>query len=574
MRLSPPPRLLTLLVVWSAMLVWGAPASAGDGGVGVVGQALSLCVLRDRPGLDPAGLLAGRTAFACVKDQRQLGGGTFWLRTPPLERYGPVNVRSASLWQGTVRLYALYGDGTVLTTTIDQRGASRRMQLGATIEVPLPGRPAPLVRLLWHVEDAANLRGIIRDATLATTAESQRSNLVLGGLYAGFAGLCLALLCYNFALWVALRHRFQLAYCLMVLGLLAYTIASSGWLAWIYPDIANIDRLRWNYLLLGFSAVAAFSFARAFFEDRVFAGRIGTLVRITSGIITAVSVAFFLFAPLNVWLLDRLYSFAFVLQLAMVVPLLWRAWVLRSNFLWVFAIAWAAPIIMASVRVANSLGLLAWNFWLDNSTIASMTVEALLSSVAIAYRMRLLSNERDEAREREIAARLLADTDPLTGLLNRRAFLDHAIGRDGEQTLMLADLDHFKQVNETIGHDGGDEVLRVFARTLSQAVPPEALVARIGGEEFAIVVPAASAIDPDDILAGLRRGRMPFDVTVTASIGTCTGPLVREQDWKALYGCADRALFEAKSAGRDRTRVCDLNSHLAALQPPPLAAVR
>jgi len=191
-------------------------------------------------------------------------------------------------------------------------------------------------------------------------------------------------------------------------------------------------------------------------------------------------------------------------------------------------------------------------------------VEALLSSLAIAYRMRLLGTERDAAREGEIAALLLADTDPLTGLLNRRAFLNQAIGRAGEQILMIADLDHFKEVNETIGHDGGDEVLRVFARTLRQSVPPEALVARIGGEEFAILTPIACAIEPREILARLRAGRMPYDVSVTASIGTCSGPLLRETDWKALYACADRALFEAKNDGRDRVRARTLPNRLAA----------
>ncbi|MDQ9783052.1 GGDEF domain-containing protein, partial [Serratia marcescens] len=140
------------------------------------------------------------------------------------------------------------------------------------------------------------------------------------------------------------------------------------------------------------------------------------------------------------------------------------------------------------------------------------------------------------------------DTDPLTGLFNRRAFLRHAIGREGDQILLLADIDHFKRVNETIGHDGGDEVLRVFARTLRLSVPPEALVARIGGEEFAIVTPAGLAVEAEDILARLRAARMPYDLSVTASIGTCTGPLARETDWKALYRGADRALFEAKAA--------------------------
>ncbi len=148
----------------------------------------------------------------------------------------------------------------------------------------------------------------------------------------------------------------------------------------------------------------------------------------------------------------------------------------------------------------------------------------------------------------------LAETDPLTGLLNRRAFLDKAIGRSGEQVLQIADLDHFKSVNETLGHDGGDEVLRVFARMLRSAAPTGALVARIGGEEFAILSSRAEAVEGEKILATLRAARMPFDVSVTASIGTCIGGLASEVEWKALYRGADKALFEAKSAGRDRAR--------------------
>jgi len=571
MRLTPLSRLLARLLTWCAMLFLVQPAMAQNRNTG---EPITTCVLRDRPGLTVAALLRPSAPFSCVTDQRTLGSGSFWIRSTPLRRSGPVNVRSASLWQGTLDLYALYGDGTVVRTTIPQQRASRHVQLGAMLEVALPERPAPLVRLLWHVGDAANLRGIVRAPALATIAESARSNLLLGGLYAAFGGLCIALLSYNFALWVALRHRFQLAYCAMVLGLLAYAVSSSGFLAWIYPDIANNDRIRCNYLLLGLSTIAAFAFARAFFEERVFAGRVGKLVQIICGITLAASIAFFLFAPLHIKLFDRLYSLAFVLQLAMVIPLLWRAWALRSNYLWVFTLAWAMPIVMATVRIVNSLGFIGWNFWLDNSTILSMTVEALLSSIAIAYRMRLLSNERDEAREREIAARLLADTDPLTGLLNRRAFLNQAIGRQGEQILMIADLDHFKQVNDTVGHDGGDEVLRVFSKTLLQVVPEDALVARIGGEEFAVVLAADAKFDPENILAGLRGERMPYDVTITASIGVCVGSLEREQDWKALYGCADRALFEAKSAGRDRARVHVLTSARTVQIVPPLAAIR
>jgi diguanylate cyclase (GGDEF)-like protein len=202
----------------------------------------------------------------------------------------------------------------------------------------------------------------------------------------------------------------------------------------------------------------------------------------------------------------------------------------------------------------GNLHIVPWNFWLDNSTILSMAAEALLSSIAIAYRIKLLSRERDEAILGEEFARRLAETDPLTGLLNRRAFLEQAVGRHGDQVLQIADLDHFKRVNDTLGHDGGDEVLRVFARMLRSAVPGTALVSRIGGEEFAILSSVNEAIEPEILLARLRATRMPFDLTVTASIGACAGALLTERDWKALYRGADAALFEAKSAGRDRAR--------------------
>jgi diguanylate cyclase (GGDEF)-like protein len=521
---------------------------------GLAGQPVAVCVARAGPGMQPRALFAEPSRFDCNVRQTSLRSGDYWALSAPVRASGPVDVRIGSLWQERVTLYALYADGTIVSAVTDGHAASRHLQLGAIIERGLPQRNVPLVRMLWHVEGAANLRGILVGARIATPAESANANLTMGAVYAGFAGLCIALLVYNLALWGALRHRFQLAYCGMLLALMLYATSSSGALAWMWPDIINNDRLRINYASLGMAAVGAMLFARSFFEPRVFAG---WLARASNAICVLMLTTVVLLATLAPWqipMFDRFFTLVFLAQIGIVVPILWRGWRTRSNYLWMFAIAWAAPIIFACFRVAGSLNAISWSFWLDNSTILTMTVEALFSSLAIAYRIRLLSLERDEAREQEIAARLLADTDPLTGLFNRRAFLRHAIGREGDQILLLADIDHFKRVNETIGHDGGDEVLRVFARTLRQSVPPEALVARIGGEEFAIITPVGLAVEAEDILARLRASRMPYDLSVTASIGTCSGPLSKETDWKALYRCADRALFEAKAAGRDRAR--------------------
>lgn len=553
--------ILGVAVAALTLLAAGRAEAAGFS-AGLVGRELKVCVLRAVPGDDPARLIRQPRRFDCRTPQTELGPGDYWAISNPIDLRSrsrqPLVARSGSLWQQALELHVLYADGHLVKMRDDQETLSRRIQLGAIIEYPLPRRTAKVQRLLWKVEGAANLRGIVIGPRLASEQQSNRSNLMMAAIYAGFGGLAFALLVYNLALWASLRHRFQLAYCAMVAALMAYTFTSSGALAWMWPGIENNDRLRLNYLLLTFACAAALLFARAFFEAHVFGPRLRLAIRATVAMLLGVGILFVAIAPAGVGYVDPLYSWMFIGVLATVSATLWRAWRARSNFLWLFAFAWALPIFAASLRIFANFGLIKWNFWLDNSTILSMAAEALISSVAIAYRIRLLSRERDDAVAAETVARRLADTDPLTGLLNRRAFLAAAIGREGPQTLLILDLDHFKQVNETLGHDGGDEVLRAVARTLRALAPTGAVVARIGGEEFAVVTAIDHTLDPNPLLARLRATRMPFDLRVTASVGTATGPLASEPDWKSLYRAADTALFAAKSAGRDRARAAPL----------------
>ena len=150
-----------------------------------------------------------------------------------------------------------------------------------------------------------------------------------------------------------------------------------------------------------------------------------------------------------------------------------------------------------------------------------------------------------------------ARTDALTGLANRRALLDGAgaMGLGGESLrLVLVDIDHFKAINDGHGHDMGDEVLRAVGGLLSRHRQARAIVARIGGEEFAVLGPATELPVGLSlaILADIRAHAMPHGERVTASVGVAEGQVFEDGDWRKLFARADAALYEAKSGGRNR----------------------
>jgi diguanylate cyclase (GGDEF)-like protein len=559
--------LLHCLVTLATMMVVLCPGvGRADAQAGPVGLPIRTCVLRAAPGMTAANLFRTPGRFDCTTPQLGFGDGDFWLISQPLNvnTANRLAVRSSSVWQRAATIHALFADGTIVSIRTDDHSQSRNLRLGAIFQRWLPWHEAPVVRLLWHVEGASNLRGLLLAPTLAKGGEVDRSDTMLAALYGAIGGACMGLLLFNLGLAYALRHRYMPFYCLMMVSLIAYVVSSSGALAWMIPDLANTARMRINYVLLALVGISALTFLRNFFEQGVMTARLrrtGVIANVAVGV-PAIAIA--LLPPVALHLFDTAFVLGFLLLLGSIVPILVNAWRQHSAFLPFFILAWSVPITLALVRLLSAM--LGWRyaFWLDTSSVLSMALEALLSSLAIGHRVLLLARERDAAREQEVEARLLADTDPLTGLLNRRAFLRDAIGRAGDCTLLLADLDHFKRVNETIGHDGGDEVLRIFARTLRQSVPGDTLIARLGGEEFAVVIDHADATLADHILDRLRNARMPFDLTVTASIGTCTGPLLREADWKAMYRAADAALYEAKAAGRDRVRGSGMPHRFAA----------
>ena len=157
----------------------------------------------------------------------------------------------------------------------------------------------------------------------------------------------------------------------------------------------------------------------------------------------------------------------------------------------------------------------------------------------------------DSWREAEQRARFLAETDSLTALVNRRTFFERL--EDSAQaplSILMLDLDHFKQLNDEFGHIKGDEFLKAAARAIQLSIPASAIAGRFGGEEFIIVgLPGVNAHQAAVIGESIRRA-VAATTPTTVSVG-CTAVRPLETIDQAIRR-ADELLYVAKRQGRDR----------------------
>jgi diguanylate cyclase (GGDEF)-like protein len=190
---------------------------------------------------------------------------------------------------------------------------------------------------------------------------------------------------------------------------------------------------------------------------------------------------------------------------------------------------------------------------------------ALLLRVAIAFVVLSLAKERSN-----IERRMEALTDALTGLPNRRALFEavDAFGEDRDRTggaisVLIFDLDHFKRTNDRFGHELGDRVLKLFATTARTHLDGSSVVARLGGEEFAAILPGVDRLGAVETGEAVRHAfansgafvdGLPVGATVSVGVAWDAGG---GGDLNALFRRADAALYAAKRAGRNRVELLD-----------------
>jgi diguanylate cyclase (GGDEF)-like protein len=192
----------------------------------------------------------------------------------------------------------------------------------------------------------------------------------------------------------------------------------------------------------------------------------------------------------------------------------------------------------------------------------------LLARVRVGLRVVEL-HRQVQAKNRQLEE--MALTDPLTGLPNRRAIdiwatraISGAARHDFPIWVAMADLDHFKKVNDTYGHDAGDTVLKAFAEVLKTNTRLSNICGRLGGEEFLIII---THVERDNSLIAFERIRAQLEAKtftfgnqtcrVTTSIGVAGFRGTKPPDFSDLIAKADAALYSAKHKGRNRVEYAD-----------------
>lgn len=415
-----------------------------------------------------------------------------------------------------------------------------------------------------------------------------------------YFGMLLALALYNLLLWISLRDRNYLTYVLFATSMAVGQLSLNGLgNQFLWPDWPAWGDLAFS---TGFAATGLFGalFTRGFLETRRNLPRLDGAIIGLAGLFAVCAVAPLLAPYRLAAILTSLTGVTFSLVAVLAAIRCWRAGQPGAR---IFLLAWTALLAGVVVVGLRNLNLLPTTFLSFYAIQIGSALEMVLLSFALAERINDLQREKDAAQgealttrqelvatlqhseldlERRVSARTseleslnarlrenerqlqaLAHTDSLTGLANRLLLdarleqsMQHARRNHGRIALLLVDLDHFKVINDTHGHAIGDEVLRATADRLRAAVREVDTVARIGGDEFVVVLTALGGADDaerlaDKLVAGMgepmRVLGMPIECGASIGVALFGGGELTSAE---LMRRADRALYAAKEAGR------------------------
>jgi diguanylate cyclase (GGDEF)-like protein len=460
----------------------------------------------------------------------------------------------------------------IVVTTHD--GSTRHISRSAT-DLQRSWVPGGLLRFTIE-PDGRDIRGLhigfrdlddiqlMRKVTAVSSSDAMKLSarwLVLMGL---FAGLLISAFIYNAFIYAGQRSPFLRWYLAWLSASLAYGLTWSNLTALLIPGAVGPIAVRVDYILVGLVVGFGSLFLLSVLENGKVPARLKTTVQLL-GISCMVVGAFasderMLPAPLTDGLLNIFLLLCAVATVGAISVAIRRG----SRIVWLYLIGWTPVILVFLARSARNFGLLPQNDYVDMATFAAIGFESLVFSLAIASRFNALQAELLQvAKVQSEALQRAAHTDHLTGLGNRARFseqLQELYASGSDFVLYLIDVDFLKEVNDRLGHDGGDGLLRSVAARLAEVADAETYVSRVGGDEFAILAQGNEQRQRQlRALLGSIQGDGWIQNGASGSISLSVGSADsrRAASARQLFKNADLALYKAKQSGRGQHRRFD-----------------
>ncbi|MEI8644372.1 sensor domain-containing diguanylate cyclase [Pseudoalteromonas sp. Hal040] len=394
--------------------------------------------------------------------------------------------------------------------------------------------------------------------TIYDEEHSKRALVGNGNYIALLVGMMLALMIYNFFLYLSARKIENIVYAL-------YLISGTVWVALSYGVAANFfgifsaELLQLNSNLLSMPSFLVI-FVMLIFETKKHYPK----EHIALSIILFLLVADFIYSLFDI--VGALKPASSLAALMMTVTFgvsisLWRKGNTLAKY---FLLGHSMFVIFNMLAVLYYKGISDANVINSHGVGIGILLEALMMAFILSYRIKSL--EKIKAQQTELNR--LVDTDPMTGLYNRRYFdrkseelIAAMASNQQELTLLIADLDHFKNINDTYGHDVGDKVIIAFANILTSEQGLADIACRYGGEEFVLLL-NCDLLDAKQVAERIRQKAQETYITIdevqtvqfTVSIGVHSVAHA-STTVKETLTIADKALYKAKSNGRNCVEV-------------------
>ncbi|WP_077146906.1 GGDEF domain-containing protein [Sphingopyxis sp. KK2] len=548
---------LALALLLLAAVVAPTPASAEALTVGH-----GLCNAASPLGTPDTDLRAQR--FSCGDVSAGYHRASLWLQTDPahirLSRGDLVLMVHQSRFDRLAVAFT-YADGVTRWQQVRQGDYGSNWRAGGQIAFEAPERGVPLASVTMRFDRLASI-GLMR-ARLLPKADAVVQSTGMAVAVGAALTLLLVSGIYSLSLAVAVRRQYlawQAAWsATMLLWGFIWSQAHLG----LFPGLAGtVSAQLATFLACLAIAIATFSAVLAVARGLVSARLRGVALALGTIVgIVGIPLAIIRSESLAQW--GNLLGLVVVADLIAVAAYLGWAWRRGSVEARDFLAAWCLPMaVLAFIHIVD-VDDSVWGGGSKLLVLAAATWQALWLSASATRRLAQLRVERDRARASEALAQQLARRDPLTGLPNRRGFvesvtplLERARADALPAALLLVDIDRFKSINDVHGHDAGDAVLCAVGRRIERWEGPMCTVARLGGEEFGLLVVGMDGIILSRFAESVRLGIAACDHkeaigdrSVTASVGVAE---VRPAtDFQQLYRLADEALYDAKRGGRD-----------------------